>query len=82
MYIQIYEFMYMDVHATFNLFIIMYMYIQCIYMYMNVCYMKTCTDMSVPCSATYVPFYPFLSRWSGFQMRRVETRRLRKADRT
>ncbi len=30
----------------------------------------TCTYMSVPCSDTYVPFYLFLSRWSGFQMLR------------
>ncbi len=30
--------------------------------------------MSVPCSATYVPFCPFLSRWSGFQMKEKTNR--------
>ena len=25
-------------------------------------------NMSVPCSDTYVPFCPILSRWVGFQM--------------
>ncbi len=28
-------------------------------------------NMSVPCSDTYVPFCPILSRWVGFQMNRV-----------
>ena len=37
MYIQIYVFMNMYAHATYNLYIIMYMYITCMYMFKIIC---------------------------------------------
>ncbi len=43
----------------------MYMYIHVLvvmYLYVHG------INMSVPCSDTYVPFCPILSRWVGFQM--------------
>ena len=41
-------------------------------------------NMSVPCSDTYVPFCPFLSRWVGivgFQMKFMELDRRKKKNR-
>ena len=48
-----------------HLYIFMYMYMPVhvvMYLYVHG------IDMSVPCSDTYVPFCPILSRWVGFQM--------------
>ena len=50
-YIQIYVFMNMYVHATYNLSIFMYMYIACTYMFRIVCnlvnmYRHVCTMFS------------------------------------
>ncbi len=48
----------------------MYMYIHAHVVMYSSLYVHD-INMYVPCSDTYVPFFPILSRWVGFQMVKV-----------
>ncbi len=64
MYIRNFKFISMYIRTTY-IYIFMYMYIHVhvvMYLYVHG------VNMSIPCSDTYVPASPILSRWVGFQM--------------